>query len=73
MRYILGCGDVDCIDFDEVKGPLEGSCEYGFQPSGSVKCGIFLDSLNRCPLLKKGIGYISLFVVGRNTPDSSEC
>jgi hypothetical protein len=56
MRYILGCGDVDCTDFDEFKGPLAGFCEYGCQPSGSVKCGIFLDLLNRGHLLKIGIG-----------------
>jgi len=73
MRYVLGCGDVDGTDFDEVKGPLACSCEYGCQPSGSVKCGIFLDFLNRRHLLKKKNRLDSVVCGTGNTPDSFEC
>jgi hypothetical protein len=29
-------GDVDCSDSG--LGPVEGSCEHGNEPSGSIKC-----------------------------------
>jgi hypothetical protein len=32
----VGCGDVDWIG-------LAGACECGDEPSGSIKCGEFLD------------------------------
>jgi len=32
---------------------VAGSCEYGNEPSGSIKCGEFFDWLRACRLLKK--------------------
>jgi hypothetical protein len=32
---------------------VEGSCDYGNAPSGSIKCGKFLDKLTNYQLLKK--------------------
>jgi hypothetical protein len=29
--------------FDPRKGLVAGSCEYGNEPSGSIKCGVFLE------------------------------
>jgi hypothetical protein len=72
MRYILGCGDVDGTDFDEVKGPLAGSCEYGCQPSGSLNCGIFFDFEQSPPPQKKN--RLDSVICGTgNTPYSFEC
>ena len=33
---------------------MAGTCEYGKEPSGSIKCGEFLDWLKTGWLLKKG-------------------
>jgi hypothetical protein len=37
----VGCGGMDWIELVEV----EGSCECGNEPSGTVKCGEFLQQL----------------------------
>jgi hypothetical protein len=34
-------------------GKVAGTCECGNEPSGSIKCGEFLDWLRTCQLLKK--------------------
>ena len=39
---------------------MAGGCE----PSGSLKCGKFLDWLSRRQLFKEGICYVSLFMAG---------
>jgi hypothetical protein len=31
-------GNMDWIDLAEDKGLVEGSCEHGSEPSGSIKC-----------------------------------
>jgi hypothetical protein len=33
---------------------VEGSCEHGIEPSGSIKCWEVLEWLHSCRLLKKG-------------------
>jgi hypothetical protein len=33
-------------------GTVAGTCEYGKEPSGSIKCGKFLDLLQRLVSLK---------------------
>jgi hypothetical protein len=33
---------------------VEGSCEHGNEPSGSIKCWEVLEWLHNCQLLKKG-------------------
>jgi hypothetical protein len=35
---------------------VEGSCEYGNEPSGSIKCWEFLEWLHNWRLLEKGAG-----------------
>ena len=35
------------------QGQLAGTCEYGNEPSDSIKCGEFLDQLQTGQLLKK--------------------
>jgi hypothetical protein len=35
-------------------GPVEGSCEHGIEPSGSIKCWEVLEWLHNWRLLKKG-------------------
>jgi hypothetical protein len=35
-------GGVDSIDLTQVKGQVAGSCEYGDEFSGSIKCREFL-------------------------------
>jgi hypothetical protein len=32
---------------------VTGSCEFGNEPSSSIKCGKFLDQLRTCYILKK--------------------
>jgi hypothetical protein len=34
-------------------GQMAGTCECGNEPSGSIKCGEFLDWLRTCWVLKK--------------------
>jgi hypothetical protein len=35
-------------------GPVEGSCEHGDEPSGSIKCWEVLEWLHNWRILKKG-------------------
>ena len=37
----MGLRGID--SFDLAQGEVVGSCEYSNKPSGSIKCGIFLD------------------------------
>ena len=37
----VGCGGMDWIEL--AKGQVAGTCECGDEPSGSIKCGEFLD------------------------------
>jgi len=39
----VGCGDMDWIELAEDRGQVAGTCECGNEPSGSIKCGEFLD------------------------------
>jgi hypothetical protein len=34
----IGWGGMDWIDLAQAKGPVESPCEYGNEPSGSIKC-----------------------------------
>jgi hypothetical protein len=34
----VGWGDVDWIGLSEDRGQVESSCEFGIEPSGSIKC-----------------------------------
>jgi hypothetical protein len=36
-------GDMDWIDMTQDRDRWIGSCEYGDEPSGSIKCGEFLE------------------------------
>jgi hypothetical protein len=36
---VVGCGDMNWIELTQVAG----TCECGNEPSGSIKCGEFLD------------------------------
>jgi hypothetical protein len=36
-------GGVDWIDLAQDRDSLAGFCEYGDEPSGSIKCGEFLE------------------------------
>jgi hypothetical protein len=38
----IGCGGMDCIELAQDR-QVAGSCECGNDPSGSIKCGEFLD------------------------------
>ena len=37
----VGCGGVDCIQLSQVE--VGGTCDCGYEPSGSIKCREFLD------------------------------
>jgi hypothetical protein len=39
----VGCGGMDWIDLAQGRDKWGGTCECGNEPSGSVKCGEFLD------------------------------
>jgi hypothetical protein len=43
-------------------GPVEGSCEHGIEPSGSIKCWEFLEGLHNWRLLKEGSAHVSVVV-----------
>ena len=46
LRWISRKWDVwgiDCIDLAQDKGLVAGICKGGNEPSGSIKCGEFLD------------------------------
>jgi hypothetical protein len=47
---------VDWIDMAQGRdqGPVEGSCEHGIEPSGSIKCWEVLEWMRDWRLLKKG-------------------
>jgi hypothetical protein len=45
-------GGTDWIDL--AQGLVEGSCEHGNEPSGSIKCWEVLERLHNSQLLKKG-------------------
>jgi hypothetical protein len=49
----VGCGGMDWIELAQDR-QVAGTCEYGNEPSGSIKCGEFLDWLQTGWLLKKG-------------------
>jgi hypothetical protein len=50
----IGWDGVDWIDMVQDRGPVEGSCEHGIEPSGSIKCWGVLEGLHNWRLLKKG-------------------
>ena len=37
---------------------MAGACEYGNEPSGSIKCGEFLDKLRTGSLVKEGLCFM---------------
>jgi hypothetical protein len=39
----IGFGDVDWIHLAQDSGQVVSSCKYGDEPSGSIKCGTFLE------------------------------
>jgi hypothetical protein len=39
----VGCWGMDWIQLAQDKGQVVGTCECGNEPSGSIKCGEFLD------------------------------
>jgi hypothetical protein len=39
----VGWGGMDWIDLAQDKRQMAGCCECGNEPSGSIKCGEFLD------------------------------
>jgi hypothetical protein len=43
----IGWGGIDQIDLDQDKDPMEGICENGNKPSGSIKCEEFLEWLHK--------------------------
>jgi hypothetical protein len=43
---------MDWIDL--AQGPVEGLCERGHEPPGSIKCWDVLEELHNCQVLKKG-------------------
>jgi hypothetical protein len=42
---------------------MAGSCEHGNEPSGSIKCGRFIDKLSYNKFLKKDPGTVLSFFV----------
>jgi hypothetical protein len=50
----IGWDGTDWIDLAQDRGPMEGSCEHGDEPSGSIKCWEVLEWLHNWRLLKKG-------------------
>jgi hypothetical protein len=42
MREV-GWGGMDWINLAQEQGQVAGSCECGYEPSGSIKCGEFLE------------------------------
>jgi hypothetical protein len=43
----VGCGGHGLDQSGSGQGQVAGSCVYGDEPSGSIKCGSFLSSLGR--------------------------
>jgi hypothetical protein len=50
----IGWDGVDWIDNGLGYGLVEGSCEHGIEPSGSIKCWKVLEWLHSWRLLEKG-------------------
>jgi hypothetical protein len=50
----IGWDGVDWIGYGSGWGQVEGSCEHGIEPSGSIKCWGVLEGLHNWRLLKKG-------------------
>ena len=42
------CGGMDWIELAQDRGQWAGTCDCGNEPSGSIKCGEFLDWLRTC-------------------------
>jgi len=42
------CGGMDWIELAQDRGQWAGTCDCGNEPSGSIKCGEFLDWLKTC-------------------------
>ena len=41
----VGCGGMDWIELAPEKGQVAGTCDCGKEPSGSIKCGEFIDQM----------------------------
>ena len=41
----VGCGGMDWIELAQDREQVAGTCECGNEPSGFIKCGVFLDWL----------------------------
>jgi hypothetical protein len=50
----IGWDGIDWIDLGQDNGPVEGSCEHGDEPSGSLKCWEVPMWLHNWQLLRKG-------------------
>jgi hypothetical protein len=44
----LAWGGMDWVFSDSGQGQVAGACECGNEPSGSIKCGEFLEKLSTC-------------------------
>jgi hypothetical protein len=51
----IGFGDVDWIHLAQDKVQVAGSCEHGNEPSGSIKCGEFLEQLSVLLVSQEGL------------------
>ena len=49
----VGCGGYGLDQAGSGQGQVAGTCEYGDEHSGSIKCGEFLDQLKTGQLLNK--------------------
>ena len=56
----VGCGEYGLARAGSGQGQVAGTCECGNEPSGSIKCGKFLDQLRNGQLLREGLGCIEL-------------
>ena len=53
LREVGGGGD--WMGFGSGQGQMVGACEYGDEPSGSIKCGEFLDQLQNQLASQEGL------------------
>jgi hypothetical protein len=44
---------------------VAGSCECGNEPSGSIKCGKFIDQLRKCQLPEEGMCCLELISIAQ--------